>query len=131
MIDVLVNEKWLIVVRNIQVPDVPGFLYLSSPNLSPDFNLTIKSKLRLAWEIISELMMSTVSIEEHEAMNRDGNHLDSVSNIHYLRLSQSLTLSSNDCQTQPPGRRMRLSRIAHVSIPLNTTKLSIRTMSSL
>jgi hypothetical protein len=76
-------------------------------------------------------MMSKVSIEEYEAMNRDGNNFESVSSIHHLRLSQSLAISSNDRQTQPPGRRMRPSRIAHVSIPLNTTKLSIRAMSAL
>lgn len=75
--------------------------------------------------------MSKVSKENHEAMKGDGNNFDSVSSLHFMRLSQSLALSSNDRQTQPPGRRMRLSRTAHVSIPLNTTKLSIRTMSSL
>lgn len=87
--------------------------------------------ITIAWRIISELMMSKVSIKEYEAMKGDGNNLDSVSVIHFMPLSQSLALSSSDRQTQPPGRRMRLSRIAHVSIPLNTTKLSIRTMSSL
>jgi hypothetical protein len=79
--------------------------------------LAIESILEIVRRIISEPMMSKVSIEEYEAMNGDGNNVDFVSNIHYLPLSQCLALLSNDRQTQPPGRRMRLSRMLMSAFP--------------